>query len=98
MTQSKWCNWFSCGMFLGAAACTAEPLVVASNCPEGESCVKSQALRLDAVDILLVVDNSASLSYQAAALKEQLPRMLTAITSGGEGETSFQPSRACTSQ
>jgi hypothetical protein len=90
MTQPIWRSVLGCGLLATAAACTStEPLVVASNCPPGEACVKSQALRLDAVDILLVVDNSGSLSYQAAALKEQLPRMLTAITHGGEGETSF---------
>lgn len=90
MTQSSWRKLFSCGLLLGAAGCAApEPLVVASNCLDGQPCVKSQALKLEAVDILLVVDDSASLGYQAAQLKEQLPRMLTAITRGGEGETSF---------
>ena len=91
MGMSKW--WMCC-VVLALIGCAPEPALVASNCDDPTACAGGQALKLDAVDILLVVDDSASITNSVQALKQQLPRLLNAITSGdGEG-MSFPPAQS----
>ncbi|HKP61555.1 MAG TPA: hypothetical protein VJV78_32720 [Polyangiales bacterium] len=86
-------KWWTCCAVLALISCAPEPALVASNCDDPEGC-SGQALKLDAVDILLVVDDSGSIASSVKALKQQLPRLLNAITSGeGEG-TSFPPAQS----
>jgi hypothetical protein len=80
---------------LGTACAAENPTLVGSNCLEPNNCVvQQQALLIDSVDILLVIDNSASVAPKVKDLKAQLPRMLTAITSGQDGAVSFPPARS----
>lgn len=83
-----------CAAALMSAGCASETELVASNCDQPGGCVKQEALRLDAVDILLVVDDSASVAYQAAQLKAELPRMLSAITTGEAEDVTFPPAKS----
>lgn len=83
-----------CGAALLWTACTTEPQVVASNCEMGDSCLKTAALKLDAVDILLVVDNSGSVADKAEQLKKELPHLLEAITTGESDGMSFPPAKS----
>jgi hypothetical protein len=79
---------------LALAACKQQdPEVVASNCDQEGSCVpEEQALeRIEEVDILLVIDSSGSIEGESEALKAQLPRMLNAIVTGSDQDTSFPP-------
>ena len=89
-------SWWMAGMMSLLAACLSEkPSVVASNCNEADGCGKHQeALHLDAVDILLVIDNSRSIAPQAEQLKAELPRLLTAIVSGQDEEMTFPPANS----
>jgi hypothetical protein len=81
------------GAVLVLASCAQDPKLVASNCKGAKDCTKTaQPLRkIDKVDILLVVDDSVSMTDKRAALKMQLPRLLTAITTGADGDMSFPP-------
>lgn len=89
-SESRW--WYAASLM--CAACASEPELVASNCDQAGGCVKREALRLDAVDILLVVDDSASLADKAEQLKAELPRMLSAITTGQADDLSFPPAKS----
>lgn len=81
------------GALLALAACKQDAELVASNCVQEGSCVEEeQALeKIEEVDILLVIDSSASMESETEALKAQLPRMLNAIVSGSDGDTDFPP-------
>jgi len=85
-------SWYAASLLW--AACASEPTLVASNCDQSGGCVKQEALRIDAVDILLVIDDSPSIAHKTAQLKAELPRMLTAITTGEDGTASFPPARS----
>lgn len=82
-----------CTAALLLSACTSEAKLVASNCEMG-SCLKTAALKIDAVDILLVVDDSRSVISKAKQLKAELPRLLTAITTGEADDVSFPPAKS----
>lgn len=86
-------SWF-CGALLALAACEAEPALVASNCAKGEECVSKAALKIDAVDILLVIDNSASTAFLGKRLKDELPRLLNAVTHGEGEDEKFPPAKS----
>jgi hypothetical protein len=87
--------WWVLGATLASAACVSEsPQLVASNCDDPAGCVKQEALHIDAVDILLVIDDSSSMAPANAELKAQLPRMLNAIVTGTDGEMSFPPAKS----
>jgi hypothetical protein len=75
-------------------SCTAEPALVASNCDKGDNCVSREALKIDAVDILLVVDDSASTVPMNTRLKSELPSLLNAITSGDAEDSKFPPAKS----
>jgi hypothetical protein len=75
------------------AGCTAEPALVASNC-EGDRCVSREALKIDAVDILLVVDDSASTLPTNSRLKSELPSLLNVITTGDSEDGNFPPAKS----
>lgn len=80
----------ACVLALAALACAEEdPDPIASNCTDPEGCrSKPQSLeRIDAVDILLVVDNSRSADL--AAFKEQLPRLINTLVNGGDEDSTF---------
>ena len=86
-------SWWS--FVLACAACgESAPSLVASNCDQATGCVQKEALQIDAVDILLVIDDSNSVVGKANELKAQLPRMLKAITTGRDGDVSFPPARS----
>jgi len=97
MPEQKRIPWLllSCALALciAPAACSSEnPEPIASNCDDEDGCMSTpQPLeRIDAVDILMVIDNSASLQPKLDGLKRELPRMLNAIVGGGEnGEPGF---------
>jgi hypothetical protein len=91
MRRFPWRDWVVSGALLCGACTNTVPRVVASNCDKADHCAKQEALHIDSVDILLVVDDSASLALRAEALKAQLPRLLTAVTTGGDGNESFPP-------
>jgi hypothetical protein len=76
------------------AGCTTEPALVASNCDKGDKCVTHEALKIDAVDILLVIDDSASTAAINAKLKTELPNLLNAITSGDSDDGKFPPAKS----
>jgi hypothetical protein len=86
-------SWSLCGALTWAACAAQEPTLVASNCSQPEGCTK-QALHLDSVDVLLVIDDSASIIGRAAQLKQQLPRMMEALTTGSDGDTRFPPAKS----
>jgi hypothetical protein len=73
---------------------TETPRVVGSNCDNPADCVKQEALHLDAVDILMVIDNSNSIVPVADELKAQLPRLLSAIVTGNDGSSTFPPANS----
>jgi hypothetical protein len=79
------------GALAALAGCTAEPAVVASNCDDGDKCVSREALKIDAVDILLVIDDSASTAQLNSRLKSELPSLLNAITMGDADDGKFPP-------
>ena len=83
-----------CAALLFSAACTTEPQLVASNCEMGEGCLRTAALKLDAVDILLVMDDSASVADKVDQLKTELPHLLEAITTGESDGVSFPPAKS----
>ena len=88
-------GWMMMAVALLSACASAEPKVVASNCDDPNGCDnKVEALHLDAVDILMVIDNSNSIAPQAEALKAELPRLLNAIVMGNDGDTSFPPANS----
>jgi hypothetical protein len=92
--QSRSLALLGCALALAACGTTASDQPIASNCEDpGNECMsKPQPLeKIDAVDIMLVVDNSESISPKLEKLKEQLPRMMNAIVNGGEGDASFPP-------
>ncbi len=80
-------------LLLALAGCAQDPRLVASNCADKQGCAQSSAplRKLDKVDILLVIDNSDSVSPKQEALKQQLPRMLNALTTGQTADMSFPP-------
>jgi hypothetical protein len=73
------------------AGCAQKPDLVASNCPGAKDCkATSQPLsEIDTVDILLVVDNSPSMSGKIQELKKELPRLLNAIVTGESEDFKF---------
>src|SRR5690349_13539268 len=80
----------ACVLALAALACAEEdPEPIGRNCTDPKGCKsKPQSLeRIDAVDILLVVDNSGSADL--AAFKEQLPRLINALVNGRDEDSSF---------
>lgn len=85
--------WLWTGL-LWAACASEEPTLIASNCNKPGGCVTQEALRIDAVDILLVIDDSESAQGKAAQLKAELPRMLGAITTGQDGDVTFPPANS----
>jgi hypothetical protein len=96
MPEQKRIPWLllCCALALCAApvACNNEaPEPIASNCKDPKGCIaKPQPLeRIDAVDILMVIDNSASLQNKLDGLKRELPRMLNAVVGGKDGGTTF---------
>jgi hypothetical protein len=87
--------WWVLGAMLMGSACTTEtPRVVGSNCDNPADCRTQAALHLDAVDILMVIDNSNSIVPVADELKAQLPRLLSAIVTGSDGSSSFPPANS----
>jgi hypothetical protein len=80
-------------LLLVLGGCTQQPERVASNCEQSEGCAETEVPldRIDAVDILLVVDSSGSIASEAELLKAQLPRMLNAIVTGSDEDMSFPP-------
>ncbi len=53
-----------------------------------------QSERIDKVDLLFVVDNSGSMAEEQAALEEQFPKLIRALTTGdrdGDGTREFEP-------
>lgn len=82
------------GALLALAGCTSEPAVVASNCEKRGGCVSREALKIDAVDILLVIDDSPSAVRMNRELKTQLPELLNAITSGDAEDVQFPPAKS----
>ena len=80
----------SAALVVALAGCAQKPELVASNCEKGEHCT-SALTKIDKVDILLVVDDSASMAGKREELKQQLPRLLNAIVSGEGEEQSFPP-------
>lgn len=84
----------ACALALVACTSNSTPEPIASNCddPDNDCMSKPQPLeKIEAVDIMLVIDNSSSIAPKVEKLKEQLPRMLNAIVNGGEGAPSFPP-------
>ena len=81
--KTRWMMTLFCAAALAAAGC-GEATVVASNCDDPEGCVKPEPapLKIDAVDILLVLDNSVSIVGEAERLQAELPRLLEALTTG----------------
>ena len=64
--------------------------VIDEDCEQGEDCeAPSLPPTIDSVDILLVVDNSKSIEPAAAQIKAELPRLINAIVTGHDGDTSF---------
>jgi hypothetical protein len=86
--------WYWGALIAALAGCNAEPALVASNCDKAEGCVSREALKIDAVDILLVIDDSPSTAFASARLKEELPRMLNVITSGDSDDVEFPPAKS----
>lgn len=88
----RWITFCMCAAALAAGGC-GEATVVASNCDDPNGCVKPEPapLKVDAVDILLVLDNSGSIVQEAKQLQAELPRLLEALTTGADGDTSFPP-------
>jgi hypothetical protein len=85
---------FLLALALAATACTNEdPEPIASNCEDPDGCLATpQPLeKIDAVDILLVVDNSGSAADDLEAFKQQLPRLLNALVTGSGEDASFPP-------
>lgn len=81
-------------LFVLGACQQSDSVEVASNCAETESCVKKEpqaVKRIDAVDILLVIDSSGSIAQEADALKAELPRMINAVVTGSDEDTVFPP-------
>jgi hypothetical protein len=89
--RNKLCYWAA---VLALAGCTSEPAVVASNCDKGKDCASREALKIDAVDILLVLDDSASTVMMNQKLKTELPKLLNALTSGDSGDVQFPPAKS----
>lgn len=92
--QSRSLALLGCALALAACGTTASDKLIASNCddPDNDCKAMPQPLeKIDAVDIMLVVDNSSSITPKVEKLKEQLPRMMNAIVNGGEGDSSFPP-------
>ncbi|HKU42090.1 MAG TPA: hypothetical protein VJR89_28220, partial [Polyangiales bacterium] len=87
-------NWWACHLVLALLGCAPQPTLVASNCDDPKRCGKAEALKIDAVDILLVVDSSPSIASSARALKQELPQLLNAITSGAGEQGSFPAARS----
>src|SRR4051794_22828207 len=85
--------WYWGALFAALAGCKAEPALVASNCDKPAGCAR-EALKIDAVDILLVIDDSASTQAMNARLKRELPRLLNAITSGDADGVQFPPAKS----
>jgi hypothetical protein len=86
--------WYWGALLAALAGCKSEPALVASNCDKQAGCVSREALKIDAVDILLVIDDSPSIAGVNRQLKEQLPRMLNAITTGDDEDISFPPAKS----
>lgn len=85
--------WWCSGAIVLSACAAQEPTLVASNCEQPGGCLK-QALHLDSVDVLMVIDDSSSIAPRAEQLKQQLPRMLSALTTGTDGDASFPPAKS----
>ena len=81
----------ACTLALALVPACAEddPDPVASNCDDPDGCLATQQPleRIDAVDILLVVDNSSSAHLDA--FKRELPRLVNALVNGGEEDARF---------
>jgi hypothetical protein len=60
----------------------------------GQGCLQSAALKIDAVDILLVIDDSSSVATKVEQLKNELPHLLSAITTGEGDAGSFPPAKS----
>lgn len=81
-------------VLLGACA-QSDPEVVGDDCGE-DGCAKTtaQLTRIETVDVLLVVDSSTSITPKTELLKAELPRMMNAMLSGEDGDTSFPPAKS----
>jgi hypothetical protein len=74
---------------LVSACAGASSVSTPADCAQGAVCGSQQPLHIDAVDILLVVDDSASMLPEANALKAELPRLVNAIISGHDAVMTF---------
>ncbi len=79
-TDSDPLNCGGCGMACG----------VGEGCVEGSCC----GLAMEKADVLFVIDNSASMTEEQAALIAQMPYLLSVLTTGdfeGDGRIDFPP-------
>lgn len=76
-----------------AAGCNPESPAVAGHCTEGSECVQAQLQlkSVDKLDILVVVDNSASAHNELELFKSELPRMLSAFVNGNDPDAGQFP-------
>src|SRR5688572_25247262 len=65
--------------------------------PDGPACVTSKVTaeiavtNNDKIDLLFVVDNSASMAEEQASLREQFPRLISVLTTGERADGSTFP-------
>lgn len=65
-------------------------------CRRGGRCQELRVTNTDKVDVLFMVDNSASMEQEQASLREQLPRFIQTLTTGdvqGDGVQDFPPAK-----
>jgi hypothetical protein len=88
----------SAGLFLGLCACPAQELAPLVPCTVSTVSLDAAETGTDQVDLLFVIDNSASMSEEQQKLNAQLPRLVQVLTSGdfdgvpnADGQLDFRP-------
>jgi len=73
------------------AADVSAPGSAAAVCGNGGSCAQIDITPFDRVDLLFVVDNSASMRQEQASLKAAFPRLIDRLTGPGSGTAARLP-------
>jgi hypothetical protein len=88
----------SAALLLGAGGCPAQELAPLVPCTVSTVSLDAAQSGTDQVDLLFMIDNSASMSEEQQKLNAQLPRLVQVLTSGdfdgvpnANGELDFRP-------
>jgi hypothetical protein len=95
--HSNWATWMMRGSrglaiglgAVGLVACLQRELTPLIPCTVSGVALRVNVENVDKVDLLLVIDNSGSMTEEQSKLQEQIPRLIETLASGGRNEESI---------